>query len=262
MQILGFTPAEEELYRRLLRRPGLPVAAVVGPAGGTDGAAARDVDRLRALGAVVERDGALWPEHPERVVTRLSGRLLEELHTLIRGLGALRPVVDSLKREAAPGRMPWPRAAPEPALVERITDAALMRATVRSLAHVARTEMLVAGPWSAGGPEARRALARLCTVLLRRSVLVRVVVWRSVPGEAVAVPDLAELHAAGARVRVLPEPDGPLLACDRNRLLVPVDPSDFARGLLSSSAPGLVLPAVRRFELLWDDALDPAEAGD
>ncbi|MEU9857289.1 helix-turn-helix transcriptional regulator [Streptomyces sp. NPDC047974] len=256
MQFLGVTPAEEETYRHLLRHPGSSAEDVVAAPWHPHGTGAAVVRRLKDLGAVVEDDGVLWPEKPELVVGRLAEKLLTELHTITRGLAQVYPMVRSLQDEAAAGGRGEevdPPAA-DGRTVERITDPAAVRARVEELALGARSEVLAGGlceetelgtPW---------VTVPLCLGMLERGVDVRLLVWRSALAAPAVVAQLRRLAEAGARVRVLPSSEGPMVVYDGRTVLVPVVPSDIGRGAFVTGEPGMVGMVVNHFERLWADA--------
>ncbi|MFI7011335.1 hypothetical protein [Streptomyces sp. NPDC050145] len=101
MQALGLTPAEEETYRHVLRHPGRSIRAIAAAPWHPYETGAATVGRLKDLGAVFEQDGLLWPENPERVVGRLTERMLAELHTIMQNLSQAYAVVRSLEEETA-----------------------------------------------------------------------------------------------------------------------------------------------------------------
>ncbi|GHA98534.1 TrmB family transcriptional regulator [Streptomyces termitum] len=254
MQFLGVTPAEEKTYRHLLRHPGSSAEEVVAAPWQPDGDGAAVVRRLKELGAVVENGGALWPEKPELVAGRLTERLLTELHALTRGLSEVYPMVRSLRDEAACGRNGGAGAPPDGGTVERITDAAALRARVEELARGTRSELLAGGLCGERGLGAPWVTVPLCLDMLDRGVAVRLLVWRSALGSPAVVAHLRRLAGAGARVRVLPSSEGPMVVYDGGTVLVPVVSSDSGRGAFVAGEPGLVSMVVNHFERLWADA--------
>ncbi|MGA5066287.1 hypothetical protein ACPB9E_21420 [Streptomyces exfoliatus] len=260
MQILGITPAEEETYRHLLRHPGSGVGEIVAAPWHPSGTGAAAVGRLTALGAVVERDGALWPEEPKAVVALLAERLLAELHTITRSLAQVYTVVRSLEDEAdeaavAAGR---PEAGdtppPDSRLVERITDPTALRARVEALALSTRSEVLAGGLCEEVDSGVLRLTLPLGLRMLDRGVTVRLLVWQSMLADPAVVAHVRQLADAGALVRVLASSDSPMAVCDGGTALVPVEPSDIAKGAFVTTEPGMVSTVVNHFERLWADA--------
>ncbi|WP_369142733.1 TrmB family transcriptional regulator [Streptomyces sp. R44] len=253
MQILGITPAEEHTYRHLLRHPGSGVAETVAAPWHPPGAGAAAVGRLKALGVVVESDGALWPEEPQVVVGLLAERLLAELHAITRSLAQVYTVVRSLEDEAAAaGR---PEEPPQDSrLVERITGPSALRARVEALALSTRSEVLAGGLCEEVDPRVLRLTLPLGLRMLARGVTVRLLVRQSMLADPVAVAHLRRLADAGARVRVLSSSDSPMAVCDGGTALVPVEPSDLTKGAFVTAEPGMVSTVVNHFERLWADA--------
>ncbi|KQX14763.1 hypothetical protein ASC82_05585 [Streptomyces sp. Root431] len=257
MQILGITPAEEQTYRHLLRHPGSGVAEIVAAPWHPSGAGAAAVERLKALGAVAESDGALWPEEPKVVVGLLAERLLAELHTITRSLAQVYTVVRSLEDEAAAtaGRPEEGDTPPQDSrLMERITDPTALRARVESLALSTRSEVLAGGLCEEVDRRVLRLTLPLGLRMLARGVTVRLLVWQSMLADPLVVSQLRRLADAGARVRVLSSSDSPMAVCDGGTALVPVEPSDIAKGAFVTTEPGMVSTVVNHFERLWADA--------
>ncbi len=234
MQALGLTPAEEEAYRHVLRHPGRSARTIVAASWHPHGTGAATVRRLKDLGAVVEQDGLLWPEQPERVVGRLTEQLLAELHTIMQSLSQAYGVVRSLEDESAAAGGPWED---DDALVparrppERISDSAVLRQRVEELARSARDEVLACVPCPATDSWVSRLTVPLCLRMLDRGVTVRLLVWQAVPAVPSAAAHLGRLAGAGAQVRVLPTSDSATAVCDGHTALVPVAPSDLAEGM-------------------------------
>lgn len=256
MQILGITPAEEQTYRHLLRHPGSGVAEIVAAPWHPSGAGADAVGRLKALGAVVESDGALWPEEPKVVVGLLAERLLAELHTITRSLAQVYTVVRSLEDEADTDGRPEEGDTPpqDSRLVERITDPTALRARVEALALSTHSEVLAGGLCEEVDRRVLRLTLPLGLRMLGRGVTVRLLVRRSMLADPMVVAHLRRLADAGARVRVLSSSDSPMAVCDGGTALVPVEPSDIAKGAFVTAEPGMVSTVVNHFERLWADA--------
>ncbi|RSS56770.1 TrmB family transcriptional regulator [Streptomyces sp. WAC01280] len=255
MQILGITPAEEQTYRHLLRHPGSGVAEIVAAPWHPSGAGTAAVERLKALGAVVESDGALWPEEPKVVVGLLAERLLAELHTITRSLAQVYTVVRSLEDEAAAAGPEEGGTTPQDSrLVERITDPTALRARVESLALSTRSEVLAGGLCEEVDRRVLRMTLPLGLRMLGRGVTLRLLVWQSMLADPLVVSHLRRLADAGARVRVLSSSDSPMAVCDGGTALVPVEPSDIAKGAFVTAEPGMVSTVVNHFERLWADA--------
>ncbi|MFE0649398.1 helix-turn-helix transcriptional regulator [Streptomyces sp. NPDC059534] len=256
MQILGITPTEERTYRHLLRHPGSGVDEIVAAPWHPAGAGAAAVERLKALGAVVESDGALWPEEPKVMVGLLAERLLAELHTITRSLAQVYTVVRSLEDEAAATGRPEEGDTPpqDSRLMERITDPTALRARVEALALSTRSEVLAGGLCEEVDPRVLRLTLPLGLRMLGRGVTVRLLVWQSMLADPVVVAHLRQLADAGARVRVLSSSDSPMAVCDGGTALVPVEPSDVAKGAFVTAEPGMVSTVVNHFERLWADA--------
>ncbi|MCQ4208733.1 TrmB family transcriptional regulator [Streptomyces longispororuber] len=256
MQALGLTPAEEETYRHVLRHPGRSARTIAAASWHPYGTGAATVRRLKDLGAVVERDGLLWPEEPERVVGRLTEQLLAELHTIMQSLSQTYGVVRSLEDESTgAGRPGEDDGAPEPARrpVERISDPAVLQPRVEELAGSARDEVLACVPCAGTDSWVSRLAMPLCLRMLNRGVRMRLLVGQALPAAPAVAAHLGRLAVAGAQVRVVPS-DCVTAVCDGHTALVPVALPDFAEGMFVTTEPSTVSTVVRHFERLWADA--------
>ncbi|MFK4191882.1 MULTISPECIES: helix-turn-helix transcriptional regulator [Streptomyces] len=249
MAVLGLTAAEEELYRHLLRNPGVELDeahVLLRQEPLTLDAAVR---RLRELNVIREDDGKAWPHKPDLVVNRLAQQRLEEFYSTIRTLSDLKPIVDSLTRDA---RDQGPKS--EHAPVERLMGLSAIRERLDELAFFARTEVLASEPYDAltlENIEHSRPLDLRC---LRRGVVLRSLVRASAVADDTTRAYLQELTAAGARIRVVEDLSELMIVYDHHTTLVPVDPKNTSKGALCSSEEGIVTTVVNNFERLWAGA--------
>lgn len=251
MQILGLTEAEEDVYRHLLRNPGAELDDVhillrCAPEETEDA-----LRRLCELRLLKEEDGRVWARSPESVVGRLAEQRLEELYESIRMLSRLQPVIDSLAGES-PARESGAADGP----TERLTEIADIRTRLDELSFFARSEVQSAEPYDALTPENIAHARPLDLRCLRRGVVIRNLVRASALADPLTLSYLRELHAAGARIRVLDTLDELILIYDRHTALVPIDPSDTAAGALCSRERGIVTTIINNFERLWEAAED------
>ncbi|MBM7437311.1 helix-turn-helix transcriptional regulator [Streptomyces sp. HB132] len=251
MLVLGLSHIEEDVYRHLLRNPGIEVDDIHLLLRHEAEPTRRSVRRLRELKIIQEVDGVARACEPELVVARLAEQRLEELYDDIRSLTRLRPLVDSLGRE-----IPEPEPDEDHRPVERLTGLEAIRTRLDELAFFAREEVLAAEPYDALTPENIENSRPLDMRCLRRGVNCRSLIRRTALEDGPTRAYLLELTAAGARIRVLDELDELMLVYDRRTALVPLDPGNTSRGALCSTEEGIVTTVVNNFERLWAGAGD------
>ncbi|MEV6312777.1 helix-turn-helix transcriptional regulator [Streptomyces sp. NPDC051840] len=251
MLVLGLTSIEEDVYRHLLRNPGIDVEDIHVLLRHEAEPTRRSVQRLRELQIIQKVDGVTRACEPELVVARLAEQRLEELYDDIRSLTHLRPLLDSLGRE-----LPEPDVGEERRTVERITGLEAIRARLDELAFFARDEVLAAEPYDALTPENIENSRPLDMRCLRRGVSCRSLIRRTALEDGPTLAYLLELTAAGARIGVLDDLDELMLVYDRRTALVPLDPANTAKGALCSQEEGIVTTVVNNFERLWAGAED------
>ncbi|MFJ8862772.1 helix-turn-helix transcriptional regulator [Streptomyces sp. NPDC102451] len=251
MLVLGLSHIEEDVYRHLLRNPGIEVDDIHVLLRHEAEPTRRSIQRLRELKIIQQVDGQTRACEPELVVARLAEQRLEELYDDIRSLTHLRPLVDSLGRE-----IPEPELGEDEKPVERITGLEAIRTRLDELAFFARDEVLAAEPYDALTPENIENSRPLDMRCLRRGVVCRSLIRRTAMEDGPTLAYLLELTAAGARIRVLEELDELMLVYDRHTALVPLDPGNTSKGALCSREEGIVTTVVNNFERLWAGADD------
>jgi DNA-binding NarL/FixJ family response regulator len=249
MAALGITAVEEEVYRLLLRSPGVELSEVHVLSRQAPIMVDAAVRRLSELRVTRVDNGKVWPHSPEVVVNRLAQHRLEELYHTIRTLSDLRPIVDSLILES-PERAQDPEHPP----VERLIGLPAIRERLDELAFFARSEILACEPYDALTPENIESARPLDLRCLRRGVVVRNLVRASAVTDDTTRAYLQELTAAGAHVRVIEDLSELMLVYDHRTALVPVDPRNTSKGALCSSEEGIVTTVVNNFERLWAGA--------
>ena len=250
--MLGLGPAEEALYRALLRTPSLPlggVADVVGDVDARGGRVAVDemVDQLVRTGLVRRSGAELVAAPPEQALERLIGDEHERLEGVRDQLAALRSMLPALEAEHRVARAP----VGERVQVEAIPTSAVLT-VLRSLALESSGDLLWIRPdqWRL---EQGRAVDRWVQEQLREGRGSRVIYPARVLEEAPeAVRRRAEL---GEHVRVLGDVPGRLAVVGDVAALVPqrFDPADDV--VLVVRQPGLVASVTLLFEGLWERAL-------
>ncbi|MEV8453903.1 helix-turn-helix transcriptional regulator [Streptomyces sp. NPDC052095] len=250
LSVLGLSGLEEELYRGILRSPGVAAERLCELSDAPLQEIAGALERLADLAVVaVDPDGCYVPESPELVVDSLADMRLRQLHTELRAVTQARHLVASLRVEQgiAPAKAP---------VVEKIESLETIRSRIETLAFFARKEIMSVEPYSALTHENIQHSRPLDLRCIRRGVRMRNVVLRRALDDAVTFGYLRELAAKGAEIRVVEDISARILVYDRSIALTPVDPADSARGALVAQEAGLVANVMELFEKIWDDALE------
>ncbi|MET9610534.1 LuxR C-terminal-related transcriptional regulator [Streptomyces sp. NPDC006512] len=244
LEFLGLGPAEEALYRELLRRG----TTEPGQLHATDDTLAR----VTELGLATKTlTGALRPAQPSRAVERLIENMVTRLQDELEEAARRQGILDSLlgEREPAPRA---PVAAPHDApAVQQIEGMDAVRSAIDELTFFARTENLTTNPYGILTPESIDISRPLDLRVLRRGVRMRTLMASPALDDPTTMAYLRELAAKGARIRISHQPLERMIICDRAAALTPMDPAHTAKGALLTREPGLVATLVALFERMW-----------
>ncbi|GAA5155771.1 LuxR family transcriptional regulator [Nocardioides marinquilinus] len=255
LEAVGVGADDEEVYRALLQRPEVGVAALADAVGRAEGATSASLARLERLGFVtwtseeVPRPVATRPDVAVEVL--VSGREAE----LDRARAAGRELLAEM---ALPGRYRPER------LVEVVVGRQAIAARFAQLLSTTTSELLVLDrPPYATGPGEADARVR---GLLAEGAVVRGIYSPdslSLPG---AVEEAHSAVEAGERSRLHPEVPMKLAVSDRREALLPLAVDQLVDSALVVHASALLDALVQMFDLLWDQAVplvEPTEpAGD
>lgn len=106
MSALGFSAAEEQLYRVVLRNSGSPVDVIANLLGRTPAMVRSDLSRLVAVGLVSLERGVVVAEPPEQAVGRLIADEALRLQSANEQLDALRSLLPSLTADHVATEVP------------------------------------------------------------------------------------------------------------------------------------------------------------
>lgn len=243
----GIGPAEESVYRALLRSPGASAAQVAADLDVPPDEVAAGIDALAALGlAVVDEDRHLVHVlPPDQAVSRLverEERLLEERRQLIRrNLDAVPELVDDYvgnRRQFVSDR------------VELLTEPAHVRSRLFQLTSQARSSAWAIHLGPALDREGIASARPLDVALAERGIDCRMVVERSSLGPPHWNAYLNELSEIGHAVRVATALSQRCIIVDSRTAVVPS--SSLERpGAYVLNGTSLVAPVVALFEEVW-----------
>ncbi|MER6218352.1 helix-turn-helix transcriptional regulator [Streptomyces sp. NPDC001674] len=249
---LGLSTCEETVYRHFLRSPHGPPESL-----GKDLGISREEAEV-ALGSLcrykllrIAGEGRVVATDPVLGIERLIEQRLGELNEQVRQVAAVRSLIPELVEQARAGEL---RANDPPGGIERIDGLEEIRARLDDLAFFARTEMFALqpdGPLTPAFIEAARPLDLRC---IRRGITLRTVVLRTALEDRATRAYLHEMADLGAEFRVVEKVMDRMVIYDRAAAVVPLDPSDSARGALLVRQGGLVSNMVALFEKVWASA--------
>ncbi|MFD7260308.1 LuxR C-terminal-related transcriptional regulator [Streptomyces sp. NPDC059874] len=248
---LGLSRGEETVYRHFLRAPDLGPESVGEKLGMSRDEADSVLRSLCSYKLVREAGEGQWVAiDPALGIERLIEQRLGELNEQLRLVSSARSLIPELVEEArAAERTETPAGG-----IERIDGLAEIRARLDDLAFFAREEMCALqpdGPLTPAFIEAARPLDLRC---IRRGVTLRTVVLRTALEDPATCGYLYEMADLGAEFRVVDKVMDRMVIYDRATAVVPLDPSDSARGALLVRQSGLVSNMVALFEKVWTSA--------
>ncbi|MFF4603968.1 TrmB family transcriptional regulator [Streptomyces sp. NPDC001339] len=248
MSILGVSACESDIYRYVLRNPGVSRIEFDVSLDISCAEAEAAVERLRALGILSATDrGELFAVEPEAAIDRLADLRLQELHQELQGITQSRRLVSELRAEQ--GRAALPAQG-----IERLRDVADVRNRIDSLAFFARREILSVEPYTALAAENIAHAHPLDVRALRRGVRIRNVVRKEALQHPPTLAYLKNLAKQGAEIRVADRCAERILVYDGNIALVPAGAADSSRGALVVHESGLIATVLALFEKIWNEA--------
>ena len=245
--MLGLGAGELDVYRVLLRRPGMSLHMLGGSTGLQGEPLRAAVEHLRALGLVDFQGGTLVAHPPDQALGRLVEEEQERLVGLTRDLDALRELLDALKSEHQAARAPRGRSMPL-----ELVEGGDVPSLLRSLMIDAEGDMLFLRPDQWGLP-VRDELDDVVKQLLRQGRGSRALY----PARALEqAPEVLRLRAeAGEHVRVLAEVPTRLAILGTAAALVPERFGENNDRRLVVRQHWLVSALTCWFDSLWDRAL-------
>ncbi|MFG2294352.1 LuxR C-terminal-related transcriptional regulator [Streptomyces sp. NPDC048603] len=253
---LGLSQREERVYRHSLRTTRVcpeSVGRSLGISQDEADSAIRSLCRHKLLR--VAREGHAVAIDPVLGIERLIEQRLQELNEQLREVASARSLIPELVEEARGGDGPGEAAGEGQASgIERLDGLDEIRARLDELAFFARTEMFALqpdGPLTPAFIEAARPLDLRC---IRRGITMRTVILRTALDDPLTSGYLHEMADLGAEFRVVDKVMDRMVIYDRATAVVPLDPSDSARGALIVRQGGLVSNMVALFEKVWASA--------
>ncbi|MEU0369404.1 helix-turn-helix transcriptional regulator [Streptomyces sp. NPDC006283] len=252
LSVLGISALEESIYRHFLRNPGTSADEIHLLFHTSVESAATAMERLRELRLLraAEEEGGpvLSPADPATAVDQLTDLRLRELHQQLQAVTQARHLTASLCAEQGLDTLPAQS-------VERMESIPQIRNRLDDLAFFAREEVLSVDPYTALTADSIAHSRPLDLRCLRRGLRIRNIVIKEALNDPPTLAYLREIAAHGAEIRVTEEVTERIIVFDRRTALVPLDPSDTARGALMARETGLVANILALFEKIWDQSV-------
>lgn len=249
LQSFGLSARDEQVWRRLLRAPGVRTDEIDGELGA---GAAASVVRLAEKGIVhVDVEGRCLPADPGAAFDRLVSQRLAEVGEELRGIASAGAVL--------PGLLTEHREAAAIESVERLDGVEATQLRVLEISASAREVLAMHGPEEF---VERAAVTEHTLRRLRSDVVYRTIVHRSMLDSEPYSARAHLLHEAGDRHRLTDAVLRNVLIYDRAVAFVRIDPADPRAGAYMVRQPGMVASLVDHFELAWNAALDLVPVAD
>ena len=246
---LGLEPAEEAVYRAVLRHPEREAAALAGDVGQDPAEVARHVHSLVGAGLLRRTPTGPRPERPDLATAAALARAQQELTEQQDRLVAARREVNDLVELYVAGS----RLSDDGLAVERIEGPVAIRQRLDELTTATRAEFWTVNQGVAT-PEELQEVRANDRPHVERGVQFRSVVPSAFLLQESGLGNVMTTSALGEQYRVLPDPPLTFVVADRVVVVVPLDPDDVRRGALFVRSPGVVRAFAALFEATWAQA--------
>lgn len=246
LQMLGLNTDQERVYRALLGHRPCSLEALTQTVGGTTGEITAALDVLCGMGLVGRRRKDFFATPPDVAVEGLIEQHERRIEHEKAQLELSRDVVGELVQEFLAANA----AGAEDDAVEIIEDGQVVRSRLYELSTSARTRTCTMVP-GAGVPQAAiTAALRVDRALLARGIQVRTVVSEVAAAEPAFNAYLLEIEAAGANVRVHPNPPCVMVLVDDSAVVAMGNGRGGAYVIPGSS---IVTAMSSLFEMVWNE---------
>lgn len=246
---LGLEPAQEAVYRAVLRHPEREAGVLAADVGLDLDDVVEHVQALVRTGLLRRTATGTRPERPDlataAVLTRVQQELTEQQDRLV---AARREVNDLVELYVAGARL-----GDDGLEVERVEGPVAIRQRLDELTTATRTDFWTVNQGVAT-PEELQAVRANDRPHVERGVQFRSVVPTAFLAQESGLGNVMTTSALGELYRVLPDPPLTFVVADRVVVVVPLDPDDVRRGALFVRSPGVVRAFAALFELLWAQA--------
>ncbi len=259
---LGIDPADEALYRHLLREPRTPVAQLAERLAETESQVGRRLERLVELGLLrrsLQDPERFFPVPPQRALGPLLARARAELLRHQQRVERSSAAVDALAAEF-PGPGSWDVGNVR---LHEGPDAAW--ACLEHIAATARTSVHVLG--ASGAPPGLaddtdyRPAEELAVQVARRGATMRLVLLDSITFRKPLLDGARQMWDQGVEVRTVPALPVWMIVVDDDYVVTALDPGDNRAGVLQVRSAGTVAAARDLFDRYWRVATPLVDAG-
>ncbi|ROT26258.1 LuxR C-terminal-related transcriptional regulator [Micromonospora sp. HM5-17] len=259
---LGIDPADEILYRLLLREPRTQVAELAARLAEPESQIGQRLERMVTLGLLrrsLQDQNRFVPVSPGRALGPLLARARAELLAHQQRVERGRAAVDALAAEF-PGLGSWEA---DNVQLHEGPDAAW--ACLEHIAVTARISVQVLG--ASGAPPGLaddtdyRPAEELAVQVARRGAAVRLVLLDSITFRKPLLDGARQMWDHGVQIRTVPALPVWLFVVDDDYVVIALDPADNRAGVLQVRSAGAVAAARDLFDRYWRVATPLVDAG-
>ncbi|MER6769717.1 helix-turn-helix transcriptional regulator [Streptomyces bacillaris] len=251
LQTWGVGLPADQVYRTMLRQPGIDVAGLTESLGLEETEVRRALDTLADLALIrtsCDKPGAVYPVNPElgfqAILAKRQAEIARRQQALEEAKAQAASVLAHYMLEYTAGRVG----------VELLSGLDAVRLRLQELAATTEQEALSLAP---GGPQTaanRVASQPLAESLLARSVAIRTIYLDSVRNDPASVKHALWLCDRGAHIRTVPFLPTRMQILDRRVALLPLHVEQTDKGALLVEEPGIVAVLSAFFDMLWAQA--------
>lgn len=249
LESLGLSMASERVYRAMLAHPTWGVDQLSVHTGLSTEEVHDALDELAEmalLGPSADSAHPLRPADPAVGLAALLARAEAEVLQRTQQIEATRAAIAAIAAAHELGR--------HQDVLIRLEGVEAVRARLVELAMTARSECLSFSPGAAHSVAAMEASQPLNAKALERGVAIRAIYQDSFRNDTGTLGYARWLVGRGGQTRTLPIVPMQLVIVDRERALLPIDPSEPKRGAVEVRSSGLMAALCALFEQLWATA--------
>jgi DNA-binding CsgD family transcriptional regulator len=249
LELLGLSSRTEAVYRVILAHADWGIAQVVAHLQLSEELVRESLDELADLSLLRpswDQVGALRPLSPQVGLAALLMRAETEIAARQRQVETARTAIAAMTAAY--------HTTHERDQLTQLTGLDRVRARLDELAHTAEHECVSFTPGTAQRPDTHQAARPANQLALERGVTIRSVYQDSFRNNLATLAYVRWLTDLGGQTRSVPTLPMTMVIVDRRIALLPVDPTEPARGAIEVQAPGLVAAAYSLFDQVWATA--------
>ena len=252
LSALGVDSIAERVYRQMLARPEWGVAELSDFLELPEQELRDALDRLFELALVrqsVDQPGELHAIGPDIGLRDALARQKMELARRQQQVTETQAAINVMIAEHADSRRHTVYSH-----TEQLVGMDAVQDRLEQLARDTTEEVLTFMPGGAQSPDALLSAQRNDSRLLERDVSIRTIGLGSIRNDPATLAHARFLTDAGTQFRITPVLPPRMIIADRRTALLPIDPDNTRKGILSITSPGIIAPLLVLFEQVWETA--------